>query len=53
MIDRLWYLWQNSEHGQNPPDHMLDTVLSPFPMTVAQTLDIARLGYEYAIQVVQ
>lgn len=52
MIDRLWYLWQNSRYGRNPPDYMLDTVLSPFPMTVAQTLDISRLGYEYAVQVV-
>ena len=53
MIDRIWYLWQNSQNGKQPPNDMLDTVLSPFPMTVAQTLDISRLGYEYAVQVIQ
>ena len=53
MIDRIWYLWQNSPVGTDPPNDMLDTVLSPFPMTVAQTLDISRLGYEYAVQVIQ
>ena len=53
MIDRLWYIWQNRSHGQNPPQRILDRVLAPFPMTVAHTLDISVLGYEYAVQVSQ
>ena len=53
MIDRLWYIWQNRPHGQNPPQRILDRVLTPFPMTVAQTLDISVLGYEYAVQASQ
>ncbi len=51
MIDRLWYLWQNSPLGVDPPSPLLNVVLAPFPMTVADTLDIADLGYEYAVQV--
>lgn len=51
MIDRLWYLWQLQAHGQ-PPTSILDRALPPFPMTVRDTLDISRLGYGYAVQVV-
>ena len=50
MIDRLWYIWQISERGAQPPADLLSVVLSPFPMTVAQTFDIANLRYEYAVQ---
>jgi tyrosinase len=52
MIDRLWYLWQLSPLGRNPPASLLDRALPPFPMTVRQTLDISILGYEYAAQVI-
>jgi tyrosinase len=52
-IDRLWYLWQMRHPGMNPPASIMQSVLTPFPMTVAQTLDIRTLGYEYAVQVVQ
>jgi len=52
MIDRLWYLWQISPRGVNPPGWLLDRVLPPWPMTVRQTLDINTLGYEYAVQVI-
>lgn len=52
MIDRLWYLWQISPRGANPPASLLDQALAPWPMTVRQTLDISTLGYEYAAQVV-
>jgi tyrosinase len=31
---------------------MMSTVLAPFPMTVAQTLDIERLGYDYAVELI-
>lgn len=49
MIDRLWHMWQMRHPGATPPP-ILDSALPPFPMTVAQTLDIVPLGYEYTIQ---
>ena len=52
MIDRLWYLWQISPRGVNPPAWLLDRALAPWPVTVRQVLDVSRLGYEYAVQVV-
>jgi tyrosinase len=52
MIDRLWYLWQLSPQGRNPSADLLDTPLAPWRITVRQTLDISRLGYEYAAQVI-
>jgi tyrosinase len=52
MIDRLWYLWQLSPNGVDPPRTLLDRPLPPFPMTVRDTLDITTLGYEYAAQAV-
>ena len=54
MIDRLWYikapLVANQSKGRATAGGPLSVVLSPFPMTVAQTLDIANLRYEYAVQ---
>ena len=44
--------WQLSELGMDPPPDMMSTVLVPFPMTVAQTLDIERLGYDYAVELI-
>jgi tyrosinase len=52
MIDRAWYLWQISPRGTDPSATLLDRALAPWPMTVRETLDISRLGYEYAAQVV-
>jgi tyrosinase len=48
MIDRLWYLWQLRHPGGDPTGPILQQALPPFPMTVAETLDINALGYEYA-----
>lgn len=48
MIDRLWYLWQLKHPGLVLPKSYLDIALSPFEMTVRQTLDVTRLGYDYA-----
>jgi tyrosinase len=48
MIDRLWYLWQLRHPGAGPPARLLDRALPPFPMTVRDTLDVTRLGYDYA-----
>lgn len=50
-IDRLWYLWQISDAGMDPPRAILNTVLRPFNMTVRDTLNINTLGYEYAVTV--
>jgi tyrosinase len=50
MIDRLWYLWQMRHPGMDPAASLMQQVLTPFPMTVAQTLNIQNLGYEYAVQ---
>lgn len=52
MIDRLWYLWQVRHPTQVLPSSFTSRALPPFPITVGQTLDISRLGYEYAVQVV-
>ena len=52
MIDRLWYLWQISPRGVNPPADLLDQALAPWPVTVRQVLDISKLGYDYAAQVI-
>jgi tyrosinase len=49
MIDRLWYLWQIEHPGIRFSEEYLETALAPFKMTVRQTLDINRLGYDYAV----
>jgi tyrosinase len=48
MVDRLWYLWQLRHPGGDPPLSLQRRALPPFPMTVADTLSINALGYEYA-----
>lgn len=48
MIDRLWRLWQIRHPNPHMSPDLLNKALPPFPMTVAQTLDIKALGYAYA-----
>jgi len=48
MVDRLWRLWQIRHNAPGPPRELWDQALPPFPMTVAQTLDVTLLGYDYA-----
>lgn len=48
MIDRLWYLWQVRWGINRIPPSLLDLPLSPFGLTVRETLSVQRLGYEYA-----
>lgn len=50
MVDRLWHMWQLRHPGLTPPSSIMNTVLAPFPLTVAQTHDIELLGYDYTIQ---
>ena len=44
-IDRVWWEWQQAHPASRPVD--LDAVLTPWSYTIADTLDIARFGYEY------
>jgi tyrosinase len=48
MIDRIWRLWQLRHPTPHFPAGMLEQALPPFPITVAQTLDVNALGYDYA-----
>ena len=44
-IDRTWHEWQQLNPHSLPKD--LDAVLTPWSYTIADTLDMARFGYEY------
>ena len=44
-VDRLWWEWQQRNPQSLPND--LDAVLTPWSYTIADTLDMARFGYEY------
>ncbi|HEX3583145.1 MAG TPA: tyrosinase family protein [Thermoanaerobaculia bacterium] len=44
-IDRLWSEWQQINPHSLPAD--LDAVLTPWSYTIADTLNMARFGYEY------
>jgi tyrosinase len=44
-IDRVWSEWQQLNPAGVPAD--LDSVLTPWSYTIADTLDISRFGYEY------
>jgi tyrosinase len=48
MVDRAWAIWQIAHPGANPPGNLLSTKLQPKGMTVAETLEINQLGYDYA-----
>jgi tyrosinase len=49
MVDRLWALWQVDNPGDNPRREHLPKGLGYFKdMTVADTLNVTDLGYDYA-----
>lgn len=48
MVDRLWRLWQLRHNAPGPPRAVWSRALAPFPITVAETLDVTLLGYDYA-----
>jgi tyrosinase len=48
MVDRLWRLWQIRHNAPGPHPSLWGQALPPFGMTVAQTLDVTLLGYDYA-----
>ncbi len=51
MIDRVWRMWQLRHPQAGVPAALHDQALPPFNMTVAQTLDVNTLGYDYAVQI--
>jgi tyrosinase len=52
MIDRIWYLWQLRHGLHTLPQSIVGMVLPPFNVTVADVIDIHRLGYDYAVSAV-
>ncbi len=49
-VDRLWALWQLEHPGDNPRREHLGKGLNYFKdMTVADTLNVTDLGYDYAV----
>ena len=48
MVDRIWRLWQLRHGDSSVPRSILNDALPPFQMTVAETLDVTALGYDYA-----
>jgi tyrosinase len=48
-IDRLWWQWQQSPHGQGKNPNLVGAaaVMDPWAYTEADTRDIATLGYSY------
>jgi tyrosinase len=44
-IDRVWHEWQQLNPHSLPQD--LETVLTPWSYTIADTLNMSRFGYEY------
>jgi hypothetical protein len=48
MIDRTWRLWQLRHPTAGVPRDLLDEALPPFNITVAQTIEVTALGYDYA-----
>ena len=50
MIDRLWYLWQQTHATAGVGPVPLDAPLGPFPtLNVSQTLSITKRVYDYAV----
>ncbi|HEY6328934.1 MAG TPA: tyrosinase family protein, partial [Blastocatellia bacterium] len=44
-VDRIWHEWQELNPHSLPQE--LDAVLTPWSYTIADTLNMARFGYEY------
>src|SRR5229473_5567567 len=44
-VDRLWHEWQKLHPGANPDNPT--SILPPWTLTVGETYDIAKFGYEY------
>jgi len=46
-VDRMWDAWQQKNPGADPANP--DDILPPFNMSVADTISIKTLGYEYQL----
>ena len=46
-VDRMWWEWQQLHPNTNPDNPQ--AILPPWTMTVADTMNISRLGYEYVL----
>ncbi|CAA9530228.1 MAG: hypothetical protein AVDCRST_MAG67-4082 [uncultured Solirubrobacteraceae bacterium] len=53
QIDRLWRIWQLRHAPPSFTSGFMGTALPPFPMTVAQTMNVRALGYDYATTAVR
>ena len=53
QIDRLWRMWQLRHSPPSFTSTFMGTALPPFPMTVAQTMNVRALGYDYATTAVR
>lgn len=53
QIDRLWRIWQLRHTPPSFTSGFMNTALPPFPMTVAQTMNVRALGYDYATTAVR
>jgi tyrosinase len=47
-VDRAWRIWQHNHPGARPPAEILDEALEPRDLKIRETLDVKRLGYDYA-----
>lgn len=48
MIDRIWRLWQLRHPTAVVPRGLITEALDPFHITVADTIEVTGLGYDYA-----
>lgn len=48
-IDRVWYLWQVRHGNGGIPQSLLGMSLEPFGKRFVDVIDVAALGYEYAL----
>ena len=53
MVDKLWFDWQVKQGAVGPDEQMWDVVLTPFPVTVRDMLNVEQLNYDYVEKVVE
>ena len=49
MIDRLWRIWQQDHRGASLPLALQHETMLPFPKTAGEVIQVASLGYDYAL----
>ncbi len=53
MVDKLGFDWQVKHGAVGPDEQMWDVVLTPFPVTVRDMLNVEQLNYDYVEKVVE